>query len=95
MSNVHICAPFPVEATLSPAICPDCGKPTRMIGIFYEWYGWDSTCLRCGRHWSDGEWMPLDFEPQARRKSVERAKRAYRAATEALRKAGEISGEGT
>ena len=83
---IHIHAPSPVKTALTSAVCPDCGKHTRMIGLLYEWYGWDSTCLRCGRHWSDGEWMPLDFVPGARRKSIESAKRAYRSAGDYLRK---------
>ena len=58
--------------------CPDCGKHTRMIYFDYEWYGRESTCLRCGRHWSGGEWMPLCFERGARRKSIDAAKRRYR-----------------
>ena len=90
MGNIHVCVARPAKTALTSTVCPDCGKHTRIIGILYEWYGWDSTCLRCGRHWSDGEWMDITFEPKARKKSVEAAKRAYRAATEALRKAGEI-----
>jgi len=36
----------------------------------------DTTCIRCGRQWQDGEWMPLAFSRAARLESVERA-RAY------------------
>lgn len=39
---------------------------------------WYRQCLRCGRNWQDGEWMPLAFERGSRRKSIERAKRLWR-----------------
>lgn len=79
MSTVHICAPqgFRFE---HGGTCPDCGKRTWFIGVSYEWYGPDMWCLRCGRRWSDGEWMPLDFVPQSRQRSIEAGKRAYRRA---------------
>lgn len=77
--TIHICAPKG-EKFIHSGTCPDCGKRTRFIGITYLWYGSDSCCLRCGRRWSDGEWMPLHFEPQSRQKSIERMKRAFRTA---------------
>lgn len=77
--EIHICAPRQTGFGLqSIAKCPDCGKHTRMIYFDYEWYGRSATCLRCGRHWSDGEWMPLCFEPQSRQKSIAQAKKHYR-----------------
>ena len=62
--------------------CPDCKQWTRMIGFFTSWCGWDSTCLKCGRRWSDGEWMPLDFVRGSRQKSIDAAKARWRRASE-------------
>ena len=78
MSRVHIHAPQPTRKAVTTTVCPDCGKRTRMLGWFTEWYGWDSCCLKCGRRWSDGEWMALDFVRGARQKSIERAKATWR-----------------
>lgn len=76
--HIHIHAPRPTDKTCRAATCPDCKKRTRMLSFFTPWYGWDSTCLRCGRHWSDGEWMDLDFVRGARAKSIAAAKRRWR-----------------
>ena len=77
--RIHICAPQG-ERFAFAGTCLDCGKRTRFIGVSYLWYGADKVCLRCGRRWSDGQWMPLDFEPQSRQKSIERMKNAFRKA---------------
>lgn len=63
--------------------CPDCKKRTRMLGFHQEWYGWRETCLRCGRSWEDGEWLPLEFERGIRRRSIESAKRRWRRSPDA------------
>jgi ribosomal protein L37AE/L43A len=76
--SIHICAPKATYKRVFATNCPDCKKRTRMLQFFTPWYGWDSTCLRCGRMWSDGQWMPLDFVPQARQKSIDRAKKLWR-----------------
>jgi hypothetical protein len=76
--TVHVCAP---EVTYHKAIltdCPDCGKPSIHLVFGFEWYGPDRTCLRCGRRWSDGEWMPLDFYRHARRDNIRSAIRRWR-----------------
>jgi hypothetical protein len=54
--------------------CHDCGKHARWAGFEQMWYGITSTCLNCGRTWSDGEWMPLPFERNSRQNSINRAK---------------------
>ena len=88
--NLTICSPTPTKFGLRAVDkCPDCGKHTRMIYADYEWYGRNQTCLRCGRRWSDGEWMPLAFERGARKKSVERAKKHYRRMRDAKEPKGE------
>lgn len=77
--TLHIHAPQPTEKSIRAGHCPDCKRRSWFIGIFTPWYGWDKTCLRCGRHWQDGEWVPLAFVRQARQKSIDRAKRRFRA----------------
>jgi len=77
--RIHICAPKG-ERFVHSGTCHDCGKRTRFIGVRYLWYGLDECCLRCGRRWSDGEWMPLDFMPKSRQVSIERMKQAFRRA---------------
>ena len=76
--EVHIYAPQPTRKNILSGDCPDCKQRTKFIGLFTEWYGWDTTCLRCGRKWADGEWMALDFVRGSRQKSIDSAKRAYR-----------------
>lgn len=78
MMNIHIYAPQATAKAIRAATCQDCNRRTRMIGFFTPWYGWDSTCIRCGRNWKDGEWMPLDFAPQSRQKSIDAAKACWR-----------------
>lgn len=95
---LHIHAPQPTLRSISVGACLDCGRRTRFAGLMTPWYGWRSTCLRCGRTWCDGEWMPLEFERQARAKSVARAKRAYRRAipsSELLRSSPSEASAGT
>ena len=76
--NIHIHAPQATAKSVTIVICRDCGERTRMLQFFTPWYGWDSTCIKCGRHWSDGEWMPLDFVRQSRQKSIAAAKKHWR-----------------
>ena len=78
MAYVHIHAPQPTERAITATVCLDCGKRTRMVQFFTPYYGWDSTCLRCGRHWRDGEWTALAFMRGARKNSIDRAKRRWR-----------------
>ncbi len=82
MEHIHIHAPQPTERAITAATCPDCGKRTRMIQFLTPWYGWASTCLRCGRHWEDGEWIALPFVRGARKKNVESAKARWRRFTD-------------
>ena len=59
-------------------VCPDCGKRTRFLTWYYEWYGPTQVCLRCGRVWQDGEWMPLPSTRGARAQSIAKAKARWR-----------------
>lgn len=77
---LHVHAPQPDLRSVQTGTCLDCGKRTRFIGLCTPWYGWRTTCLRCGRTWCDGEWTPLDFIRGARKKSIASAKRSYRRA---------------
>ena len=76
--SIHIHAPQATAKYIKAAICLDCKKRTRMIQFFTPWYGFDSTCIRCGRTWCDGEWMPLEFCRNARQSNIEHAKNKYR-----------------
>lgn len=78
MGYLHIYAPEVTSRAIIAAICPDCGKRTRMIGFFQDWHGWHSTCLRCGRQWDGGEWLPLDFRRGVRQDNIKRAKARWR-----------------
>ena len=75
---IHIYAPASTAKTISVGICPDCGKRTRYLHFFTPYIGDDATCLRCGREWMDGQWMPLLFVRGSRIKSIENAKRRWR-----------------
>ncbi len=75
---VHICAPPPTYKRIARGVCLDCMMRTRFIGFWADYYGWDETCIRCGREYADGEWISLDFRRDARRKSIESAKAAWR-----------------
>ena len=77
--NIHIYAPQATAKSINIAVCPDCNQRTRMLGQFTPWYGWYSTCIKCGRNWQDGEWVALDFVRQSRQKSIDSAKRSWRA----------------
>jgi len=79
--SVYIYAPPAIMKSAMATTCPDCGKRTRMLQFLTPWHGWDSTCLRCGRCWGDGEWLPLPFVRGARQKSIEAAKRRWRSLT--------------
>lgn len=58
--------------------CPTCERRTFFAAFFQDWYGWDSTCLRCGERWQDGEMCERPFLRGWRKKSIEDTKRHYR-----------------
>ena len=75
---MHIFSP-PIEATrIIAGDCPDCGTWTRFLGWRQEWFGWYDTCLRCGRQWGDGEWIPLEFARGIRQYNIQHAKDLWR-----------------
>ena len=78
MAYVHIYAPPVTSKAITRGMCPDCKRRSAFIGFFQDWYGWRSTCMKCGREWDDGEWLPLDFARGVRRHNIERAKARYR-----------------
>lgn len=78
MTYIHVLRPEVTQKAIRSATCPDCGKRTRMMGFFQDWYGWHSTCLRCGRQWDDGEWLPLEFRRGVRADNIARAKERWR-----------------
>lgn len=76
--SVHVYAPRATNKRIVTDTCPDCKQRTRFLEVFTPWYGWDSTCIKCGRQWQDSEWMALDFIRQARQRSIELAKQKFR-----------------
>lgn len=76
--RIYICSPLPLIKKITTHVCPDCKRRSRFIEFFYEWYGWDITCLRCGREFKDGVWINLPFKRQARTDSINNAKAKYR-----------------
>jgi ribosomal protein L37AE/L43A len=78
MSILHIHAPEPEMRSVVAVKCPDCKKRTKMLAFFTDWYGWEQTCLKCGREFFDGYWKPLDFVRQSRQKSIAAAKKRWR-----------------
>jgi len=77
IDNIHINWTEFTEKRISRQMCPDCGKISYFVNFYQDWYGWHSTCMRCGRQWSDGEWIPLNFSPTARKKNIENARRTW------------------
>lgn len=74
LTFVHIHAPKATAKRTFTCICPDCKQKTKLLQFFTPWYGWNSTCIKCGREWSDGEWMRLPFAKGARQRNIELAK---------------------
>jgi len=85
MTTVHIKMTQTHDARLAQRQCPDCGRLSWFVQCYEDWYGADSTCLRCGRHWSDGEWMPLMFSRNARQNNIDAAKKRFRRYLAAVR----------
>lgn len=86
MTLLHVSAPRAMEVRLVRVHCPTCGRRRWMTVLFYEWYGFTVTCLRCGENWADGERRPRPCAPKWRQKSIEAARRRYREARDRLRK---------
>lgn len=76
--TLHIHAPQPTERSLHRLSCPTCERKTFMVSFFTEWYGWHSTCLKCGDQWEDGEMLERPFAPRWRKQSIEHAKKRWR-----------------
>lgn len=66
------------EARLAREHCPNCKKRTFFVSFFQDYYGWDSTCLRCGDSWQGSEMRERPFERGWRERRVKEAKDAYR-----------------
>ena len=75
---VHIHAPKPTIKKIHIAKCPDCNKRSRFLQFYTPYYGWDTTCILCGRNWQDGEWMPLEFARGIRKHMIANAKHMWR-----------------
>jgi len=78
LNGIHICASQPSEVSIHRNKCPDCKIKSFFVGFFVGWYGWETTCLKCGREWLDGEWCALEFERGIRKRNIAHAKARYR-----------------
>ena len=78
-ARVHVHAPPPTRGDIRRMDCPTCERRTYSVGLFFEWYGWDVTCLACGEEWQDGERAERPFAPKWRERNKEAARVAYRA----------------
>ena len=82
--NVHIYRSVINEKKSEIVDCPSCkerygnNKNSLHLIFLFEWNGPERICMRCGRRWSDGEWMPLQFYRHARRDNILSAKRMWR-----------------
>jgi hypothetical protein len=77
--NIHIHAPQATHRQKARRHCPTCAKRTTFVAFNTPWYGWDSTCLRCGDSWSDmGEMRERPFAPGWRKRSIEAAQKRWR-----------------
>lgn len=70
---MHICRPKISDVRRRKALCPTCGGIRVMIEWFEEWYGWNSTCIRCGEQWQDAEPVERPFAPRWRQKNIRAA----------------------
>lgn len=75
---VHICAPRPEVVRLMRAGCSTCGRRTFQVVAFYEWYGPDGTCLRCGERYNEDGRAERPFCRGWREDSKKRARAFYR-----------------
>ena len=67
--SINVQAPA-IPKRLVTCRCLDCKLRTRMLEFWIPWYGWFSTCLRCGREWGNGERLALPFAPGVGKKNV-------------------------
>jgi hypothetical protein len=84
--DIIICIPDPVQRKISTQYCQDCKQQSWFLSWWYEFYGPTEVCLRCGRRWEDGEWMPLALERGSRDKSIAQAKQVWRENTASERR---------
>jgi hypothetical protein len=82
---VHIYRPATTGKSLTSGKCIDCKADTIFVGFHQEWHGWTETCVRCGRRFADGEWLPLDFSREARRANIKSVLEQWGRATDAER----------
>lgn len=76
--GLHICWRKPSDRSMQSGTCLDCKKRTWFIRLLYDWEGWYSTCIKCGRQWFNGDWQALEFSRNSRRDNIESAKYDYR-----------------
>jgi transposase len=75
MSVVHVNAPKPVNREVVKFHCSNCDVSREGLGEYYEWYGYELTCLTCGDVYTEDGRRERPFERGWRKKSVEDARK--------------------
>jgi uncharacterized protein YbdZ (MbtH family) len=78
ITNFHICAPAQTAKKKHMVFCPDCERYAWFYSFFTPWYGWHTTCTKCGRQFVEGEWLDLPFKRGAREESIAWAKKKWK-----------------
>lgn len=75
MTTIHINWVKYSRAMLKREDCPICNKRTFFVSFFQDWYGWDSTCIKCGDSWQDGHRLERPFMRGWRKQAIKDAKK--------------------
>lgn len=78
MVDVHVYAPSATSVRLIRAGCSTCKRRTFHVVAFYEWYGPDGTCLKCGERYNEDGRAARPFARGWREKSKAAARSFYR-----------------
>jgi hypothetical protein len=76
--SIYIHAPKAIDRSALRSRCPVCERRSVILSFYVAWYGWDSTCLRCGESWASGELKPRPFMPKWREARRDAARAHWR-----------------
>lgn len=82
--NIHINRSRYAAKRITRIDCLDakCRKNVFAVSFFQHWYGWNTTCLNCGRQYEDSEMVRLEFSRGVRKENIKWAKDTWRRHTE-------------